>query len=43
MLAGQKLSSIKVEQSVVPSVKPLWRFSLVSTLSKPLALSGGVP
>ena len=43
MLAGQKLSSIKVEQSVVPSVKPLWRFSLVSTLTKPLALSGGVP
>jgi len=43
ILAGQKLSSIKVEQSAVPSAKPLWSFSFVSSLSKPLLLSGVAP
>jgi len=43
MLAGQKLSFIKVEQSALASAKPLWSFSFVSSLAKPVALSGGAP
>jgi Tfp pilus assembly protein PilN len=43
ILAGQKLSSIKVEQSAVPSAKPLWSFSFVSSLAKPLLPTGVSP
>lgn len=41
VLAGQKLTSIKVEQSAVFSAKPHWNFTIVSALAKPLL--GGAP
>lgn len=42
-LAGQKLSFIKVEQSLAPSAKPVWNFTMATALAKPLPLSGGAP
>ena len=42
LLAGQKLSSIKVDQSELPLIKQLWRFNFLSSIAKPLALPGGV-
>ena len=42
-LVGQKLSFIKVEQSLAPSVKPLWSFNMATALAKPMPLPGGTP
>jgi Tfp pilus assembly protein PilN len=43
VLAGQKLSFIKVEQSLAPSAKPVWNFNMATALAKPLPLAGGTP